>query len=110
MYCLQQEHWWLDYGSRLDYDIEAVMVADIRSWPGDNSRHFTGLSPWLVHIGREIVGTLVKLRFSQEQYVQCIITRPDNLDNNTLCVTSNAFLYGFRQYYLCFITNTDNVK
>ena len=67
------------------------MVAVIPSWLGENSHHFTGLNPWLVHIGRENVGTLVKLCLTQERYLQCIITRPDNLGDNTLRVTSNAF-------------------
>ena len=49
------------------------------------------IHPGLVHIGKGNVGTLVKLRLSQERYLQCIITRPDNLGDNTLCVTSYAF-------------------
>ena len=36
------------------------MVAVVTSWLGENSHHFTGLNPWLVHIGWENVGTLVK--------------------------------------------------
>ena len=55
-----KKHWWLDCGSRLDYDIEAIMVAVVPSWLSENSHHATGFNPWLVHIGRENVGTLVK--------------------------------------------------
>ena len=91
-------HWWLNCGSLGEI---TTKINEIESVNGCGCPKLTEwelaplhwIHPWLVHIGSENVGTWWSSAFHRND-LQCIITRPDNLGDNTLCAFNGTFPIG----------------